>query len=223
VIKISKIGKQINMEFEKVFDKRLVERDKFLSRIFGVFSEKIVEIWCKSPLSDYENLGRPTIKPINETLKGKTLDFTLLKKNTEEIYVTEMKCELQYENYKYLKLISSQQFVHHTKKDAFKWLLELGKNPELFEVKVKGKKSEVDGAALIWGTVDASKIDEICNETGLKIVLSLENMINDLIKENNAEYFDLLHQVQAWTSYLIDNLKGQAFFEASLEHCSTKR
>ena len=82
------------MELEKVFKTSLVERDKFLSRVFGIFSEKIVEIWCKSPKGKYKNLGRPTIK-INKDGKGKTLDFALQHKKTGSVYVTEMKCLLQ--------------------------------------------------------------------------------------------------------------------------------
>ena len=203
------------MEFEKVFDKfdvKMVERDKFLSRFFGIFNEEIVRIWCKSSI-EYEDLGRPTIRPINAIGRGKTLDFTLKNVKTGEIYVTEMKCELQYMNYKYLKLQLPEQIYRHENKDAFKWFLKLGKEPDTFEIKVqnndKGSREtiKVHGAALIWGVVDLKMKEEICNRTGLKEIFSLENMINDLIKEKNKDYFDFLDLRNKWTSNFVESLK----------------
>lgn len=195
------------MKFEKLFDKRSTDRDKFLSMIFGIFSEKIALIWCNSYSSNYTNLGRPTIKPLNSNEQGKTLDFTLKSKTTGNLYVTEMKCEIQYENYKYLKLNSSKQFEHHKTKTAFRWLLELAQKPEDFDIKIKGQKIKTNGAILIWGVVDKEKKTEICRQTGFKDILSVEHMINTLIKEKNKEYEGFINEINSWTNYLYDNLK----------------
>ena len=55
------------MNFESLFItekkpfKGKSERDKFLSRVFGIFSDRIVEIWCQNPKAPFSNIGRPTI------------------------------------------------------------------------------------------------------------------------------------------------------------------
>src|SRR6266496_4310513 len=97
---------------EHLFRSSSSSRDKFLSRLFGIFSEDIVRIWCNDPRSPYENIGRPTIKPAVGG-KGYTLDFALRREQTGAIFISEMKCELEYEGYKYLVLASPSQLKHH--------------------------------------------------------------------------------------------------------------
>ena len=67
------------------------DRAKFLARVFGIFSEKIVRVWSASPDAPYEDLGRPTVQFCDETTKS-TLDFTFRHRNPRKIYVAEMKC-----------------------------------------------------------------------------------------------------------------------------------
>jgi hypothetical protein len=88
-------------------------RDKFISRFLGIFSENIARIYFSSPYSDYKDLGRPTINKKNMSDRGSTLDFTLENKKTKKIYICEMKCELEFEKYKYLELNDIRQIKHH--------------------------------------------------------------------------------------------------------------
>ena len=37
-------------------------RGKYLSRVFGIFSEEIVRIWAADPRAPFEDLGRPTLR-----------------------------------------------------------------------------------------------------------------------------------------------------------------
>jgi len=96
------------MNFESLFItekepfKGKSERDKFLSRVFGIFSERIVEIWCQNPKAPFSNIGRPTIY-YDEEGNYCTLDF-LLKDEKGELFVTEMKCEIEYQRYKFFTL-----------------------------------------------------------------------------------------------------------------------
>jgi hypothetical protein len=83
-------------------------RDKFLARLFGIFSEEIVRIWCKSKNASYDDIGRPRIF-IPPSKKGCTLDFTLKSRNDGKIYIAEMKCWVEYQNYKFLTLQSANQ------------------------------------------------------------------------------------------------------------------
>lgn len=89
------------MIFDQIFDIQRADRsnntirDKYLSRVFGIFNEEFVRIWSRSDVSPYEDLGRPTIYDNDNSDRGSTLDFTLKDKTTSKIYVAEMKCEIQ--------------------------------------------------------------------------------------------------------------------------------
>lgn len=140
--------------FEEIFHTSNSAKDKFLSRLFGLFSEDVVRQWCRCPDASYENLGRPTIKIPGEQ-RGYTLDFTLRDRTTGDLYVTEMKCELEFENYRYLRLNGPDQVRHHHvpagASSAFKRFVEFAKDQNAFDVRVSGKPLSVNGAILIWG------------------------------------------------------------------------
>lgn len=200
------------MEFTDIFDtknsnRKLNEsRDKFLSRILGIFNEEIVRIWCRSEISPFEDIGRPTIYELEETGRGSTLDFTFQDKKTKKKYVSEMKCEIQFENFKYLELHSVDQLKHHNK-TAFQRFIGIANEPKKYSVKVQGKEINVNGSILVWGKTKPESIQEICDSTNLTDILSLENIINDLIKIKDNNYFDLLRQKQEWIDYLFNRLK----------------
>lgn len=201
------------MNFNHIFDtnnsnRQLNEpRDKFMSRVFGIFNEEIVRIWCKSEVSHYEDIGRPTIYDRYRTGRGSTLDFTLKDKESNKIYISEMKCEIQYENFKYLQLDSIKHLNHHNK-PAYEKFLGVAATPQKYIVKVKGEETKVDGAILIWGKTEAKSIKQICESTNLTNILSLENIINNLIKIKDKCYFELLNQKQEWICHLINGLKN---------------
>jgi len=98
----------MTLQFEEIFRTKNPARDKFLSRLFGLFSEEVVRYWCRCPAAPYEDLGRPTLRVPGEA-RGHTLDFTLRHKETVKVYVAEMKCELEFENYRYLRLTGAWQ------------------------------------------------------------------------------------------------------------------
>ena len=93
--------------------------------MFGIFNEEIVRKWCAEEFSPYEDVGRPTIKRKGDDTRGSTLDFTFKNKDGK-LYIVEMKCELQYEGYKYLELKEpkKKQLDHH---NTLRVVLEKGK------------------------------------------------------------------------------------------------
>jgi hypothetical protein len=164
-----------------------IDRDKFISRFLEIFSESIARIYFSSPYSNYKDLGRPTIKKKNSSDRGSTLDFTLENKKTQKIYICEMKCELQFENYKYLELNDIRQIKHHIEhKEAFRRFLDLASNKGQYIVnvtKANKKNINIDGIILLWGKVteEVEKMKIIKKEYKLFDVLSLEKMINEMI------------------------------------------
>lgn len=94
--------------FERFFHSSQPTRDKYLSRLFGLFSEQVVRMWCAQPDAPYEDLGRPTIREPDDS-RGSTLDFTLRDRSSGQTYVAELKCELEFANYRYLQLSHADQ------------------------------------------------------------------------------------------------------------------
>jgi len=180
------------------------DRDKFLARLFGIFSEEIVKIWCESKGTLYGNLGRPRIF-IPPSKKGYTLDFALKSRNNGKIYVAEMKCWVEYQNYKFLTLQSADQLTELSS-PAFDAFLEVAKNPSCCQVKVEGETKPVAGAVLIWGDVSRAGRKSVRKRTGISEVLSLKEMIDDLVKCGNKSYVDFLNKLNLWCNDLFKNL-----------------
>lgn len=191
-------------ELASLFTRNPPARDKFLSRLFGIFSEEIAQCWFDDPKSYYDNLSRPTIRLIGEK-KGYTLDFTLRDKHDDKVYIGEMKCELEYENYRYLTLISASQLEHH-KGRAFKMFLDTVPNRQRYTVTVRGRAQPVDGAILVWGHCTSDGRASVQREYGLHTVLSLQDMINDLLQWENEKFFALIKKRQAWCNELFGGI-----------------
>ena len=129
------------------------------------------------------------------------MDFAFQSKQDGNIFIGELKCELEYENYKYLTLTSPSQLDHHNK-EAFKRFLDIGKNNDQYKVTINNKIVSVSGAILVWGSITPEGRRNIINYTGLADVLSLEQIINDLINWNNQDYIDFNQQRETWCQEL---------------------
>ena len=197
----------VNISIQDIFRSRKATRDKFLSRIFGIFSEKKVRIWCRNPKSPYENLlGRPVLKNKPDE-RGLVLDFTLKSYTDGRMFVAEQKCELQYQNYKYLKLKSLSQLDHH-KGEAFTRFRDLAKNSSRYIVTVSGKPVSVTGAILVWGSVDEESTNMLKKETGIHDILSLEKIISRRVMWADPEYQHLINEREKWCQKLFTVLGG---------------
>ena len=147
-------------QFESIFKTSNPARDKYLARLFGLFSEEVVQNWCACPKAPYENLGRPTLWISGK--RGSTLDFTLRLRDTGEIFIAEMKCWLEFDNYRYLRLVDSVQLQRIVNQklagSAFQEFLQLAQNPTIFDVRVGSHPlpNLVCGAILIWGATSDS-------------------------------------------------------------------
>lgn len=130
-------------------------------------------------------------------------------------YVVELKSELEYQKYKFLKLEDTSQLKHHQKKNAFNRFLNMAKNPNAYIVTINdnsnNKKIELDvsGAILVWGSLTESGRTKVKNEFGFKDILSLENMISDLIIWEDSQYYELIEDRSNWSQELYNALKGK--------------
>ena len=174
------------MEFFRSQDSK---RDNFLARLFALFSEETIRIWCKDASSPYEDLGRPTIYRLGESGRGQTLDFTLRSRRDGRAFVAEMKCEIAYENYKSMILKDHSQLERHAAGRAFKMFLDLASAPEAFRVMVKGRPLPVAGAVLVWGATTPQGRDDVLSHASVTDVLSVEEAISKLTATRNPEYW----------------------------------
>jgi len=178
------------------------EKGNFLSRVFGIFNEEIIRIWARDEGSPYNlHERRPTLY---EGSRGYTLDF-LLEKNGE-LFVAEMKCEIQYQDYRYWRLTNPKQLEHHLSKKAFELFLRLSLDSQSVPVKA-GKPIEVKGTVLVWGAATPAGIRAVQDQFGISDVLTVESCIRDLIKWNNQAYLALLHEREQWLSSLFNGLR----------------
>ena len=187
-------------------------RAKFLSRIFGIFSEEIVSLWARDDRAPYENLGRPTIKTPNDN-RGHTLDFTLRERSSGNIYVAEMKCEIEYQNFKYFVLERVEQLEHH-KKPAFDALLKTARSSPDQIAYVGGKSINTHGAILIWGSVTSEGRKAVMASKGFHDVLSIADICHDLSSWNHEGYRTLIAQRREWCNELFMGLLGQQLEDA---------
>jgi hypothetical protein len=177
-------------------------RDKFTARLFGLFSEELVRDWCTDPRAPFDDLGRPTVSAPGET-RGKTLDFTLRDRKTHEVFVAEMKAELEFEGYRYMTLEGVEQLAHH-RLPAFQRFLQLAREPSDLEVRVRAQPTAVDGAILIWGAVSSSGKRVVMAHTGLHDVLSVEDVLADLRKWRPRVYLDRIAALRAASNELFE-------------------
>jgi hypothetical protein len=191
--------------FESLFHSSDSPRDKFFARLFGIFNEEIVRCWAKAPQSPYTDLGRPTLKLPGEQ-RGYTLDFALQSKNDGKVYLAEMKCEMEFENYRYLTLELPIQLDHH-KQPAFHRFLDAAQNPNQYMVTVKGRPQTINGSILVWGKCTDEGRISVMAHYGLGDILSLEAVIHDLISWQNQDYAELIAKYERWCGELFTGLR----------------
>ena len=194
--------------FAEFFQSDDPRRDAFLSRLFGIFSEDVVREWCAWPAAPYEDLGRPTLRG-PEIARWYTLDFALRERANGRVFVAEMKCELAYDSYKSLRLVSEHQLVRHVRDSrAFAHFIEMARDSKRHQATVSAKPIQVEGAILIWGAVSEVGRLAACREFGLHDVLSVETMLSDLQRWQPETWKQRLAGWTSWSSELFAFLDG---------------
>lgn len=190
------------IDLASLFQDGPTEKGSFLSRVFGIFNEEIIRIWARNERSPYNiHARRPTLY---EGIRGYTLDF-LFERNGE-LFVAEMKCEIQYQDYKYWCLTNPKQLEHHFSKKAFELFLRLSHDSQSVPVKA-GKPIEVKGTVLVWGSATPAGITAVREKFGVSDVLTVESCIHDLIEWDSLEYLTLLREREQWLSSLLKGLR----------------
>lgn len=184
-------------------------RGKFLSRVFGIFSESIVQAWSEDERAPYKNLGRPTLVTGSKST-GPTLDFLFECRRTGKRFVVEQKCEIEYQSFRYFVLTSPDQLTHHAK-PAFEAFLAAAKGiaPGSRDWSAGKQRFTVDGAILIWGSVTQQGRKAVIEETGLHDAIGLDRIIAECAHWRHDAYCRLVSERRQWCDELFDFLDGQ--------------
>lgn len=185
-------------------------RGKFLSRLFGIFSETIVQIWSEDERAPYRNLGRPTLSG-SSPVRNPTLDFLFECRRTGRRFVVEQKCEIEFNGFRYFTLTGPEQLKHHNK-NAFAAFLAAarGDAPGARDWKVGSRQFTVDGAILIWGAVSAAGREAVIGETGLHDALGLDRIVAECAEWRPEAYCRLVSDRRSWCEQLFGFLDGRA-------------
>lgn len=183
-------------------------RGKFLSRVFGIFSETIVQIWSEDARAPYRNLGRPTLAE-SSPARNPTLDFLFECRRTGKRFVVEQKCEIEFNGFRYFTLTGPDQLSHHNK-PAFAAFLAAasGREAGSREWKVGAQRLTVDGAILIWGAVTPGGRSAVMEATGLDDVIGLDRVIAECAEWRPDAYCRLVSDRRRWCEELFTFLDG---------------
>ena len=200
------------MDFVSLFkqDEADRKRGKYLSRLFGIFSEDIVRIWAADKKCHYEDLGRPSIRFEGKTY---TLDFTFQHKQSRKVYIVEQKCEIEFQNYKFFILDKKEQLSHHIKaKKAFMAFLEAAKK-NIISASISKQEIKIDGTILIWGAATPKGINDIKLEYEIDDILTLEKIIDDLILWRNENFYKFVRDRIVWSNEMLSGLLAIKYIE----------
>jgi hypothetical protein len=116
-----------------------------------------------------------------------------------------MKCEIEFNNFRYLVLERPDQLEHHNK-PAFAAIKEAAINPHNHQAYVNGHLQPLDGAILIWGAATQAGKNSVVKAYGFHDVLTIEEICCDLVQWNDQAYSDLIETRRQWCNELFDGL-----------------
>lgn len=186
------------MNFDSLFRSPDPERNAFMVSVFNLFSSAIVQCWVQDARSPFDDLGKGSLRKSGAS-RGISLDVTVGRRN--RVYGGLLRCDLSVDP----PLTDAAQVVQDTK--SFKLFLDAAANPSKYTVVIDGKKHDLAGLLLVWSCVDEKAVRAARREHGLADVLSLEQIIADLIGWGNRDFQLLLDRRVAWSHDLFKGLR----------------
>src|SRR5699024_7488602 len=124
---------------------------------------------------------------------------------TGKIYVVEQKCEIEYQNYRFMVLTDPQQLAHHNK-PAFAAFLNAASPKPGYQTFVGGQEVQPHGSILVWGAATPSGRQAVIQTYGLHDVLTISSMVQDMQAWQYGPYLELIGQRQLWANELFSGL-----------------
>jgi hypothetical protein len=116
-----------------------------------------------------------------------------------------MKCWVEYQNYRYLTLYNAEQ-LDALEGPAFDAFLAVARRPSHCRISIRGEPHVVSGAILIWGDVAESGRTAVQRVYNLTAVLSLREIIDDLVIWDDKNFKAFLKERSGWCQELFHRL-----------------
>jgi hypothetical protein len=181
-------------------------RDRYIARLFALFSDEAVRYWCEAKLGPYEYLGRPVLKAV-ELERPVSLDFALKERATGKVYAALQRALVEFDDYRYLTLRDGGQLIHLPDKN-FQHFLKFAEHPGSYRVELKGRYIDASGAVLVWASATPEGRASAKSLYGFADILSLEELLAQLRTKMPQQWKNRLGELKSWNTQLLDFLNG---------------
>jgi hypothetical protein len=182
------------MTFDSLFKHHDPERSRFLDGLFSLFAREVVRCWATDEHAPYADLGRPTLRQVGGS-RGSPLDFAFQEKRRKHAYGVLLYCDPVGDG----PLRDANQITALSATRTFAAFLDAAAQPSAYSLTVGGMDYPLIGSILIWSSLESKKTRAMIRKTyAFHDILSVEDMIRDLIEWKNRDYQMLLDRRTAW-------------------------
>jgi hypothetical protein len=182
------------MTFDSLFQHHDPERSRFLDGLFSLFARVVVRCWATDEHAPYADLGRPTLRQVGGS-RGSPLDFAFQEKRRKHAYGVLLYCDPVGDG----PLRDANQITALSATRTFAAFLDAAAQPSAYSLTVGGMDYPLIGSILIWSSLESKKTRAMIRKTyAFHDILSVEDMIRDLIEWKNRDYQMLLDRRTAW-------------------------
>jgi hypothetical protein len=130
------------------------------------------------------------------------------------LFIAEQKCFFGFRKGKLTSISEAEIFLNEfakwssTKsKSTVAWECFVNFNVEKYRVKIKKDGKRIDGKILIWASYEANGIATLLRKYEIDRVISIQDVINDLITWRDHRYFEFIAERENWIKELFENLR----------------
>lgn len=182
------------MTFDGLFQLHDPERSRFLDGLFSLFAREVVHCWATDDHAAYADLGKPTLKQMGGA-RGSPLDFAFQEKRRKHTFGVVLYCDPTGDG----ALKDANQITALGATRTFAAFLDAAAQPSAYSLTVGGADYPLVGSILIWSSLESKKTRAVIRKTyAFHDILSVEDMIRDLIEWKNRDYQMLLDRRAAW-------------------------
>jgi hypothetical protein len=182
------------MTFDSLFHAADPERSRFLDGLFSLFAREVVRCWAADDHAPYSDLGRPALRQTGGQ-RGSPLDFAFQERRRKHVYGVVLYCDPVGDG----ALKDASQITALGATRTFAAFLDAAAQPSAYSLTIGGTDYPLVGSILIWSSLDSKKTRAIIRKTyAFHDILSLEDIIRDLIAWKNRDYQMLLDRRAAW-------------------------
>jgi hypothetical protein len=182
------------MAFDDLFQPDDPERSRFLDGLFSLFAREVVHCWATDANAPYADMGKPILRQHNAA-RGSPLDFAFQERRRKHIYGVVLYCDPLGDG----PLKDANQITALSATRTFAAFLHAAAQPSAYSLSVGGADYPLVGSILIWSSMESKKTRAVIRKTyAFHDILSVEDIIRDLIAWKNRDYQMLLDRRAAW-------------------------